>query len=186
MTVPLGTRISVEIEGVAELVRVFDGVQANIADLRPAWQRIALEVLYPSIVANFLAEGRPPWPPLSEDYARRKERIWGAKPILQASGLLFEALSGPEATPYSITEYEPQEMAVGIRAEPASRSGLFYGVYHQSRSPRRGRLPRRAFMAIQEQDVQPIIKAIHEHIAEPMRQRRQSTVAGAWQRTESW
>lgn len=158
------------VEGVPELDRRFGVTQDAIGDLSEAWQQVAVDVLYPSIMANFDAEGRPVrWQSLSEAYRARKEAIWGPKPILQASELLLESMSGPDATPYNITIYEPQQLTIGLRADTGGRAGIFYALFHQSRGDRSSNLPRRPFLMIQAEDVEPIIQIVQAHIVRAWR-----------------
>lgn len=65
------------------------------------------------------------WAELSSDYAERKRRKFGSKPILQASGKLFSAGLSADAF-----QYEPRRMRFVIEAR--SRSGFPYPVAHQT------------------------------------------------------
>jgi hypothetical protein len=65
------------------------------------------------------------WAELDPDYAERKRRKYGSKPILQASGKLFTAGLSSDAF-----EYEPRRMRFTIAAR--SRSGFPYPVAHQT------------------------------------------------------
>lgn len=59
---------------------------ANIRDLRPAWKK-AESVVIDAVRRNFLAGGRPSWPPI-------KDRKTGRRPLI-GTGELFAAATGP-------------------------------------------------------------------------------------------
>jgi phage gpG-like protein len=109
-----------------------------------AMERIA-DVAHKSVMANFAVEGRPGWLPLAEETKRRRAQrgTWPKSPgILQDTDRLKESIrpwvSGNEA---------------------GAETDVFYGVYHQSFSPRK-KIPARRFLMLTEKEVEEIVQIV--------------------------
>ncbi len=74
------------------------------------------------------------WAELSPNYAKRKKRVWGEKPILQASGKLQSALL--EGGLGHFEELEPLRMSFGVSADAVP-----YALYHQTGSSKMAARP---------------------------------------------
>jgi phage gpG-like protein len=156
---------SVRIEGGDAYIGTLSGVADVIDDWSPALERIATNIVYPSIVANFAAEGRPvAWEGLTKEYAKKKFRIWGPKPILQASGSLFRAATSP-GDGDNVTEITPTKLKIGIRGSLGDRrSGVFYGILHNR--PGGVYRKRRRFIMLQDSDDDAILEALQDYLNE--------------------
>lgn len=106
-----GTRLSAGIAKLAE----------RAGDWRGAWPRLtghladALARQFESLGAS---GGGERWAPLSAAYARRKEQIYPGQPLLQASGRLFQSLTG--STGDTLRETEALKLRFGTRVAYAS------------------------------------------------------------------
>ncbi len=168
--------VSFKVEGVEQLGRVLEGMARTATDLTDVWKDVAATVIFPSIMKNFAAQGRPrPWPQLDPDYARRKMKKYGAQPILVGHGRLLSAFAAPGASGDVSVETSPSRLAITLVGDTAARSGLFYGIFHTSSRPRkmnkrgRAKLPRREFFMLQAEDVDAIVAKIHEHLIRTVR-----------------
>lgn len=74
----------------------FAGLASGVKDWRGhIWPAVVSRAIRPWLKLQFAEEGRGEhgkWAPLTEAYARQKERKWPGKPILEASGKLKESL----------------------------------------------------------------------------------------------
>lgn len=170
-TTPADLRLTFRIEGTEQVARTLQGLAGAVKDLTPAFSEIARDVIFPSITMNFASQGRPtPWRPLSAEYAKKKARVWGPRPILVAGGTLVSAFSGPGASEFVETNAGPSRLQITLKGSTIGRTGLFYGIFHTSQRPRaiskRGRekLPRRQFFMVQEEDVPNIVEVIQRYI----------------------
>jgi len=136
------------IEGREDLVRRLRGISDKLQDWRPAFEETAHDLK--EIFANdvFDTEGRAigqPWAPLSPAYAAYKAQKYPGKGILEASGKMRKSFQ---------TLVKPDMAAIWNTAA--------YFKYHQSNQPR-FHLPRRAMMALAEQQKQLIVKIFHTY-----------------------
>lgn len=76
------------------------------------------------------------WAPLNEKYAKAKEKKWGSRPLLVASGSLLASM---------VVEGAPGNITVIGKTGAVFGTSIFYGIYHDSDAPRQGHLPRRNF-----------------------------------------
>lgn len=124
------SRVTWTFYGEAQLDRTLARVELAAADASPAFEVIAEEFLVAERqqFASEGAFGSGGWAPLSEDYARWKERHYPGAKILHATGDLEASLTeGPD-----IRVIEPHMMILG--------SAVAYGRYHQEGTDR---MPRR-------------------------------------------
>lgn len=138
-------QLEVDIEGFTELKRSLIGIDIACNDLSPAWDEIEKDFReeQKGIFNKQGAHGsRSKWIELADStkYSKRLKIRRGiytlrAMKILQATGRLMDSLVGE--TSDSVLEKSPMQMTIGTRVP--------YGVYHQSRKPRK-KLPRRAFL----------------------------------------
>lgn len=92
-----GFQIRVETDDADRVIR---RLAVGLSDLRPFWPRLT-RLFIGWMRLQFESEGAfwnlgTRWTPLSPAYAERKARIWGPKPILQASGQARRAASMPK------------------------------------------------------------------------------------------
>ena len=148
-----GFKLRLEIDGQTEFARTLHGAMANADDLAPLFDAIAAEVRG-SIAARFAgegaADGQPAWAALSADYAAWKAKRYPNQPILQRTGKLLAAASNPTATTTATS------LTMTIESD--------YAVYRESRRPRGGRLPRRAFMALSGKQRARITRLLRDHL----------------------
>jgi phage gpG-like protein len=109
--------VSAEWEGEREWqerVRRIEG----LADMTEVFNEAIDEVVIPELKEQFETEGRGTWAPLRPAYAQRKRRLYGDRPILQATGGLARSLTVPGA-PHQIREVGPGEAFFGTDLERA-------------------------------------------------------------------
>jgi len=119
-------KLEIEIEGMADLLARFKGIEAGMVDFRQlgTWDAVVSEFRKIEI-EQFDSEGSKgaggKWKALSTKYAVRKQKKWGGVPILQASGRLYKSLTSQ--TGDSVVEKTAQELTIG--------TSLKYAGYHQ-------------------------------------------------------
>lgn len=110
---------------------------------------------------QFDAEGRGPnrgaWAALTPRYAERKRRIYGSKPILEASGRLRQALT-EESSPYAARAYTATQFAYGT-------AGVPYASFHQSGTGRMVDRPLFDFGGDVENDINATARRVARQVA---------------------
>jgi phage gpG-like protein len=177
--------IRIRIKGVAQVSMTLQNLLGYISDLRPMFERIGKEIIFPSLLANFAAGGRPrPWRPLSARYASYKVKKYGPTPVLIARGALVNAvgaLGADESLPMLATE---RRLHIQVVGDTAARTGLFYGIFHSSRRPRKPRkdgsakLPRRQWFMLQADDAQAIYRFAQQYIIAGMTRSQRMKFSG--------
>jgi len=102
----------------------------DLADFSDVFNEVINEVIVPEVREQFRTEGRGRWARLTPEYERRKRRLYGDRPILQATGALFRSLTVPGAAG-QIREVEPTEAFYG--------TSLPHAKFHQHARMRRRR-----------------------------------------------
>ncbi len=124
-------KLGFTVEGVQELVQAFDKVARGVVDLRDlgTWKAVKTE-FYKLQKEIFENEG-PGWQKLSPAYKTWKDKRWGNKPILQASGAMykdFTAGGDPQESAQEMTFRFKQpagyHMTKGGRSKMPYRSSL--------------------------------------------------------------
>lgn len=179
-------RIFIPGDQALQLNRVLVGLGDDVRDWRPAFDDIATEI-EAGAVEQFRSQGARggrPWAPLTPAYAAAKERRWGRRPILIASGRGYGAVVNRYDSNH-VRRLEPMEMAVGAddaavpymkfhqsgtrnnfqRDEPVAASETFtptgsIEVYRRNRG--RG-MPRRRPLVLIKADRKAIMRRMHEH-----------------------
>ena len=105
----------------------------GLADFSDIFVEIIDEVVIPEVKEQLDSEGRGqyPNPKLSKVYERRKRRLYGDRPILQATGVMYRAFTVPGA-PHQIREVGPDAALYGV--------DLARAKFHQRG---KGKLPQR-------------------------------------------
>lgn len=139
----------------------------NVTDARPAFRAIA-RILETATRRNFSTAGQasgPRWASLAPSTKARKRALGLDPRILRATGALFESLVATQDGQAGHVEQ------VG-RASLRWGSNVAYGVFHQSRKPRKlnpatGRpiLPHRPPVRLNERTKRDAVKELQRHIA---------------------
>lgn len=149
-------KVTVELEGLPELLDKYRGVELGMLDFRTlgTWDWVQSE-FYKIEKAQFASEGSAgaggKWTALNPAYAARKEKKWGPMPILQASGRLYRSMTGPGGD--AVVEKRPLELVLGSRVK--------YGGYHQKGTPTMAKRPPLDFTDEQERQ---LMKPIQAHL----------------------
>lgn len=108
----------------SKLDSMIRGLGEKIRDWTEAWPKVSLAIqrIFNEQFASEGARGPAgPWPELKEGYARRKQRVYPGRNLLEASGRLRRSLvSGTDDT---LEEFAPRRMRFGTTAP--------YALYHQ-------------------------------------------------------
>lgn len=99
---------------VQERMRRIEG----FADMSDVFDAALDEVVVPELREQFESEGRGRWPGLAPAYERRKRKLYGERPILQATGGLARSLIVPGAA-HQIREVGPRGAVFGTDLERA-------------------------------------------------------------------
>jgi len=129
-----------------ESSRLSSGIETlaeGASDWRGAWTKMSGQLS--QIVSEVFESrggrgGRDAWAPLSEQYARRKERQYPGQPLLQATRRVWRSLVGRSED--SVEERSSRSLRLGTRVE--------YASYLQS-GTRRG-LPARVIVDLSSED----------------------------------
>lgn len=152
-------RFTFEVEGKAQFDRAFNRVGAHIDDLREVWDEVQ-PAFYKIESEQFKSEGSRGgggrWKALSPAYKKRKAILYPGKPILQASGRMYEALTSE--TGDSVTVKTKTEFGVGTT--------LPYARYHQKGG---AKLPKRAPVDFSESQKRDLTKATQKGLLEILR-----------------
>jgi phage gpG-like protein len=146
----------IEIEGMADLLARFKGVEEGMLDFRQlgAWRAVASE--FRKIEKEqFDSEGSKgesgKWKQLSPKYAIRKLAKWGDVPILQASGKLYRSLTQENAEG-AVYEETAQELTLG--------TSIPYAAYHQ----RGGRVPQREPISLTREQKDRLMQPVQDKL----------------------
>lgn len=152
-------RVKIEVEGKAEFDRFFLRFDREVSDLRPVWADVRDE-FWQIEREQFASEGRAGasgrWKSLTKKYAEYKQKRYGAKPILEATGRLKASLTGRTAD----TVYNAYEKYMEIG------TGVPYARYHYLG---KGRLPERKPISLSEPQKRRLAKRIQSGLVRELR-----------------
>jgi hypothetical protein len=97
---------NVEFVGLDRVFAGFSRIEKRLVSLKPLWERFGRE-FYRQETAWFASE---PWTPLSPEYAERKRKEFGSKPLLRATDALFKSLTqeGAEGNIHQVNDLGAQ------------------------------------------------------------------------------
>lgn len=155
-------RITLSVDGTAEFDRLFARYDAVFEDLTDIWPAVR-EKFWEIEKEQFASEGGAGrsgrWKPLSERYKARKLKLYGNKPILQATGDLYGSLTGPG--PHTVYRPGRKDLAIG--------SNLRYAIYHYRGGPR---LPKREPISLGPVQREEMTKTIQLELVKQLRKGR--------------
>lgn len=153
-------RFSGEVLGERQFDRALTRIERGTSDLKPLFELLG-EDFRDTERQQFAHEGYG-WAPLSPAYAIRKRRLWGDKPILQASGALRSAMT-ERMTPGNITDIRETEAFYGVNL------GQLYPRLHQTGASR-ANLPQRKVIDLREGDKRRMSKTMHRYFVQISRE----------------
>lgn len=111
-------KLNVSVEGVTGTVGALENLRKGVKDFRgPVWMRVR-QAFYKVEKEIFASEGAESasgkWAPLTSPYKERKQKRYGSKPILQASGAMYREFTG---SPAAVDE-QAEEMTLSF-SQPA-------------------------------------------------------------------
>lgn len=145
-------RIQLEIAGDVQLSRTLLRFRQHAEDMSPAFEQIA-DDFYEIERRQFASEGvygSGGWKPLSPGYAARKSVLYPGKPILQATGALFESLTGGRG---AVKKVSRDELLLSTDDEKAP--------FHQ-RGTRK--MPQRRPVELRSQDRKNMVKVLQRYL----------------------
>ena len=145
--------VSFAVENDIIFKRALDDSLSKVSDLRFAFGEIARD-FFKSNIAVFTLRNGGQYPPLSPEYQARKDRVFGRKPILVASGRLKNSLTGAPNSD-SIVRIGKSSLIMGTKVP--------YGIYHQSDKPR-SKIPQRKFLFIDDARRDRWIRIINDEV----------------------
>lgn len=143
--------IRFSIQGEIQLSRVIATISATVKDMTPAFEKSGEDLLRIFSYDVFETEGQAvdeTWSPLSKAYAKRKERQFPGKGILEATGKMRQSFMA-KADDTSLTLWNAME----------------YFKYHQSNQPRTV-IPRRVMLKLTENMREMVVKNMQVYLAE--------------------
>lgn len=152
-------RFLASVDGIPVLDRAFNRVEERISDFRFIWPFVAQE-FYAIEREQFASQGAHGlsgrWAALSPAYAKWKSVKYPNMPILQATTVLMQSMTSPDAAD-SVFRPEADQLTIGSRAP--------YATAHQRGSG----LPARPVISLTEADKRRIQKAIQGPLAQFIR-----------------
>jgi phage gpG-like protein len=148
---------SIQIEGMSELLASFKTVEEGMLNFRQlgAWKGVQSE-FYKIQKAQFGSEGSAgksgKWQALSPGYAKAKQKRYGSRPILTASGTLYKSLTSANASG-AVVEMTAQELTLGTSVK--------YVGYHQRGTKR---MPRREPISFTNEQEKQLMKPIQDKL----------------------
>ena len=139
--------ISFEIEGEKQLVRRFRGIQMAGRNWRPTMKKIGRDLTECFSGPVFETRGRE----IGEKWKTRKEPT-GGWPLLERTGKMRKGF-----------KYQAGKDKVEIN------NIVPYFIFHQSKQPRKTKLPRRVMMKLDNKRKQQIMKRFHLEIIQMLR-----------------
>lgn len=138
--------ITLQVDGDDALRQAFAKLEQSLRDLSKPLEK-AGDVFYTFEKDAFDSEGASSaagrWSPLTRQYARWKEAVAPGKPILELSGAMRDAMTGPDS-PDSYRRISPNEIAIGTTLE--------YPKFHQTGTARM--VARQVIALTKEQETQ--------------------------------
>lgn len=150
----MGSKITINLLGEDQIVRRFERLEADAADMRPAWKDIR-QLLITGGKQQFNTEGghwSGGWQPLAPATVEFKRRHGYDVRILHRTGKLRRAAAGGVGSAFLSTA---DTMRYGIT--------IPYAVYHQSNAPRK-KIPQRKIVQLGEDDKRDIMKILQRQI----------------------
>lgn len=147
-----------EVAGDVQLGRRFTDLERSFDDFSEPLTE-AMGVVEEENEHQFQSEGDPGWPELSDQYAARKRRIWGDKPIMEASRALRRSLTDRSAAG-AIAEVTPTMMRRGTGLEVGTKRKWNLGLVHQK--PKRKGAKERPTMRLRKRAQQRITRIFHD------------------------
>lgn len=147
-------QISISVDGETEFNRIFKRFRAQFSDLTSVWE-VVKDEFWIIEAEQFASEGGKggtgKWQELSPVYAARKVQAHGAKPILQATGAMFRALTGQ--TGDTILNITRTNLEVG--------TSLKYAKHHYRGG---GKLPQRKPISFSDKQKRKLQKRIQKEL----------------------
>lgn len=131
----------------------------RLADFRPVADALD-PVIYDWMTERMDSEGHGTWEPLAPDYAAWKAKTYPGKPILQATGEMYDGLTRAKSK-YSVRRADRDGGEWGTDAP--------YAHYHQEGT---GRMPRRKIIEIDTDLRKGIVAVMAAHVRDTVRSRR--------------
>jgi len=144
-------RFAVTVDGVQVTTRAFRTLDENLRDFRPVWPEIHMYFLRGAVeqFESLGARGGQRWQPLSERYAKWKEKKYPGKPILVRTERLKRSLSLGGSEPDQVKDFQPLSATFGTRVP--------YARYHQRGTKR---MPARPVLQPTQRDVDRMVSRL--------------------------
>jgi hypothetical protein len=167
---------------VAEFNAFIGDLRTKMDNFTSLWEKLVPQ-LGIDVGENFDEEGSAegPWKPLNPQYAARKLKIWGPKPILEASRLMRTAATTRNA-PGNVVDISPRRLFYGV---DMTQAGMYvwpngdtepilvnYAGVHDAG---RGGLPKREFFVLRKRDRRgmSVRQIVADHVRMEVRRSRQ-------------
>lgn len=154
--------LTIESYGETIVKRSLMRLASDFEEPRGALEAVA-DLLRHDVELQFDSEGGHAsggWPPLSQRRVEEKARLGLDPRILRATGALFESLT---------RKYDSRHIERLSGSSLTFGSSVFYGIYHQSSSPRTV-IPFRPPIALTDQDKREMVKAMQRALVKGERE----------------
>lgn len=150
----LGAHLEI-VGGGEKVIRRLQHLGEKLADFRPLAAMID-PIFYGWMGERMDSEGRGSWEPLSPSYAAAKAARYPGKPILQASGAMYDGLTA-DRSKYSVHRITVDSGEWGTDAP--------YARYHQDGT---GRMPQREIILVDTDLRVGILEAMRVHMRDTL------------------
>jgi phage gpG-like protein len=158
-------KLKIEVIGEQAFNAALIGLNHKVDDLTPVWQAIQ-PLMFDIFKEQFQSEGAAgstgKWKKLSSPYKEIKAKLYGDQNILHATGAMEESMTGN--TSHTVIDLQKQEAGFG--------TDLKYARFHQTGT---ARMPRRAIVALSDDQTRRMAKAIQLSLLDEIRKDRQIT-----------
>jgi len=119
--------LTFEITGADKVIKELDETASRVRDFTPVWRQIQ-QSFYEMMSRQYAMGGRKQWEPLSDSYARWKERVAPGRPLMVLYGHTKASLTTSSAKG-SIANFSPMQLELGTAV--TSERGYHYPYAHQ-------------------------------------------------------
>lgn len=148
-------KFSVTVDGQQQSARAFDALDESVRDFRELWPELHMYFLRATVeqFESIGVRGGQRWQPLSERYAKWKQKKFPGKPILVRTERLKRSLSLGGSAPDQVAEFQPLYAVFG--------TSVPYAQYHQRGT---SRMAQRQILQPTQRDIDRMVSRMYRFI----------------------
>ena len=148
-------KFNVTVDGVQQSTRAFSALDESVRDFRELWPELHMYFLRATSeqFESIGVRGGQRWQPLSERYAKWKQKKFPGKPILVRTERLKRSLSLGGSAPDQVAEFQPLYAVFG--------TSVPYAQYHQRGT---SRMAQRQILQPTQRDVDRMVSRMYRFV----------------------